>query len=175
MAHRLSYLVAQGQGGVRSGIALGIPFSLVNPAAAAGAIPAASYPIESPVWVAPALVTADAFVTTLLDANPAANEPAPTFQVQAIRVTPNAAFAAAAASFIADITRRTAAGGAAAVVATLFDATVTTLAAFTQILIAAANIANMPMNVGDSLNVRVRVQGAGAACPAFGGTIDIQG
>lgn len=174
MSHRLSYLVAQGQGGTRSGVSLGIPFSMVNPAAAAGAIPAASYPIEAPFWVAPNLIVADAFVTTLLDANPAANEPAPTFQIQAVRVTPNAAFAAAAASFIVDLTHRTAAGGAAQVIATLFDATVTTLAAFTQILVAAGFL-TMPLIVGDSLNVRVRIQGGGAACPAFGGTVDLQG
>lgn len=172
----MSYAIAQGQQGYMSGIELGLPFSLVDPHAAGsnGSIPAATFPLEVPIWVVPDRIVLDAFNSAYRDVNPAANEPAVQAFLQAVRVTFNAAFAAAAASFIVDLTRRTAAGGAAQVIATLVDATVTTLVAFQQILIPAASIANMPMNVGDSINIRVRIQGAGAACPAFGGVLDIQ-
>ena len=176
MSKRLSYLIAQGQGGVRSGIALGIPFKVDNAASAAnGAIPAASFPLETAIYIVPDRIVADAFNSIYMDANPAANEPAVTVAVQAIRVAFNAAFAAAAASFVVTMRRFTSAGGLVGAVATLVDGTVTTLVANAQILIAQANIANMPMNVGDVLTTRIVIAGAGAPCPAFGGTVDAQG
>ena len=173
MAHRLSYLVAQGQGGVRSGISLGIPFSMANPAAANGLIPFASLPIEVPVWIAPALVTADAFVTTLLDVNPAANEPAPTFALQSVRVALNAAFAAAANSFNVLLRRFTSAGVLVGTLATLFNGVTDTSVA--QAMIEKKVFTNNPINVSDVVTAQLTGNGAGAAVPAFGGILDIQG
>jgi hypothetical protein len=180
VAHRLAYLIAQGQGGIRSGVALGIPFKMDNNAAANGAIPVAAYPVETAIWVAPALIAADAFVSTLFDGGPltpaaTAGEPLPTFAVQAVRTSFNAAFAAAAASFKVLLRRWTAAAPAVLVgtVATIVDATATTLTAMTRLDNTA--ITNSPLNVGDILSVQIVVAGAGAACPAFGGTVDVQG
>jgi hypothetical protein len=175
VAKRKNYATSQGQNGIASGIETGIPFSLANPASVAnGAIPVASFPLEVPIWTCPDRIVLDAFNSAYRDVQPSTLEPAVQAFLQAVRFNFNAAFALAANSFIVDLVRRTAAGGAAQVVATLLDGTVTTIVAFAQIIIPVASIANMPMNVGDSLNIRVRIQGAGAPCPAFGGVLDLQ-
>jgi len=47
--------------------------------------------------------------------------------------------------------------------------------AFARIVIipAAASVFRQ-INVGDTISIVITVQGAGAACPAFGGTLDLQ-
>jgi len=183
VAKRKNYEIAQGQQGAYSGVAPGLPFTVANDGIAAQAIPVAAFPVEQTLWIVPDRVVNDAFggatgfpaVGTYFDANPSANEPAVRAALDRIIFAFNAAFAAAAASFLISLRRRDSTGAAVGALQTLLDGTVTTIVAFQRIVIipAAASVFRA-MNVGDSINAVITIQGAGAPCPAFGGTLDLQ-
>lgn len=181
MTKRNSYLWSQGQGGIRSGVSLGIPFALSNPAAASAAnagIPVASQPLEVPIYTFPSFIAQDAFVATMQDIGQSAGDPPLKFAIQSIDFSLNAAFAAAAASFDILLRRYTAAGVLVGTVATLFAGVTQTSVAFARRQIAAAALIAAGFDKcdpGDSLALRIIVNGAGAVCPAFGGVIDVQG
>lgn len=186
MAKRKSYAIAQGQQGAYSGVEPGIPFWVMadgGATATQGSIPATAFPFEKAIWVVPDRVVPDAFggatgfpaAGTYNDVNPAANEPALRAAIDRVILSFNAAFAAAAASFLVSLKRRDSTGAAVGALQTLLDGTVTTIVAFSRIVIipAAASVFRA-MNVGDTVSIVITVQGAGAACPAFGGTLDLQ-
>lgn len=181
MTKRLSYLMYQGQGGIRAGVSLGIPFALSNPAAASAAnagIPVASQPLEVPIYTFPDFIAADAFVSTMMDVAQNSGEPPLKFAIQGIDFALNAAFAAAANSFDILLRRYTAAGALVGTVATLFAGVTQTSVAFARRRITAATLIAAGFDKcdpGDVLALRITVNGAGAVCPAFGGVIDVQG
>lgn len=186
MAKRKSYAIAQNQQGAYSGVEPGLNFFVMSDGGATatqGSIPATAFPFEKVLWVMPDRVTADAFggatgfpqAGLYNDVNPSANEPPVRGAVDRIILAFNAAFAANAASFLVSLKRRDSTGAAVGALQTLLDGTVTTIVAFQRIVIipAAASVFRA-LNVGDSLNIVITVQGGGAACPAFGGTLDLQ-
>lgn len=181
MTKRISYLSKQGQGGIRSGVSFGIPFGLSNPAAASAAnagIPVASQPLEVPFYTFPDFIAADAFVATMQDIGQSAGDPPLKFAIQGIDFSMNAVFAAAANSFDILIRRFTSAGVLVGTVSTIFaGVTQTSVANARRRILAAALIAGGfdKCDPGDSLTMRIIVNGAGAVCPAFGGVIDVQG
>lgn len=180
MTKRLSYLWSQGQGGIRAGVSLGIPFTINNPAAATAvqaSIPTTAFPFEAVIYTFPDFIAADAFVATQQDIGQSAGDPLLKFAIQGIDWSTNAAFAANAASFNILLRRWTAAGVLVGTVATLFNGVTDTAVAFARRRIqAAALIAGLfdKCDPGDSLALRVTINGGGAACPAFGGVIDVQ-
>jgi len=183
VAKRKSYEIAQGQQGQYAGVNAGLNFQVADAGNAAQSIPVAAFPVEIPLWICPDRVTQDAFGGATgfpaqglyNDVNPSANEPAVRAALDRIIFAFNAAFAAAAASFLISLRRRDSTGAAVGALLTLLDGTVTTIVAFQRIVIipAAASVFRA-MNVGDSINAVITIQGAGAACPAFGGTLDLQ-
>lgn len=180
MTKRQSYLSKQGQGGIRSGVHLGLPFGINNPAAATAAqaaIPTTAMPFEAPIYTFPDFIAQDAFVATMSDVGPSADIPLK-YAIQGIDFSLNAAFAANVASFNILLRRWTAAGVLVGTVATLFNGVADTAVAFARRrILAAALIASGfdKCDAGDTLSLRVTVNGGGAACPAFGGVLDIQG
>jgi len=177
MAKTISYRLANGQVGTREaggGILLDQPdFSAGNLSAAGQTIPVAAFPVEQTFWIAPGLIAADALVSAYADQEPR-QQAAPKYVVQSIRMSFNAAFAAAAASFNVLIRRWTSAGVLVGTVATMFNGVTDTAVAFAMIEKLGAALANASLDPGDSLTFRVTINGAGAACPAFGGQVDIQ-
>lgn len=180
MTKRLSYLWSQGQGGIRSGVSLGIPFFLSNPAAVTAAnagIPVASIPLEVSIYTFPSLIAQDAFVATMQDIGQSAGDPPLKYAIQSIDFSLSTAFAANAASFNILLRRYTAAGVLVGTVATLFNGVADTAVAFARRQIAAAALIAAGFDKcdpGDSLALRLTLNGGGAVCPPFGGVIDVQ-
>lgn len=177
MTKRLSYLVSKGQGGIRSGVSLGIPFALSDPTSVSAnnaGIPIASQPLEVDLYAFPDLIAADAFVATDADIGQSAGDPPVKYAIQEIDFSLASAFAANAASFTILIRRFTSAGVLVGTVATLFTGTADTAVAHARRRIQAAALTNAQCDPGDVLTLRITVNGGGAICPPIAGCIDVQ-
>jgi hypothetical protein len=169
LAKTSRYSMSQGQQGIRPSGG-GIDIDSLIECSQPTTIASGSFPFEVEWCRFPLLYPQDATVSTLQDANPLA-EPAYNYQLQEVALALNAAFTAAAASWQL-LVRLWRAGVLIGTVAT-FDASVTTFAAHTAVLVTSGFGFNK-FQPGDILTWRVVINGAGASLPPFLLTVDGQ-